>query len=59
MNGLSPRERGNPETLLVYRWSVSENGSIPARAGEPAMASVSDLRHYGGLSPRERGNRAL
>ena len=73
VQGLSPRGRGNPQTVAASR---SYEGSIPAWAGEPRL-SVVDLydvgvyprvgggtqpRHlhtidFPGLSPRGRGNR--
>ena len=71
-DGLSPRERGNPE---LYRPLRRQPRSIPARAGEPAgtfrslgTATVYPRASGGtsdcggpliwrhGLSPRERGN---
>ena len=73
-DGLSPRERGNPE---LYRPLRRQPRSIPARAGEPAgtfrslgTATVYPRASGGtsdcggpliwrhGLSPRERGNPA-
>ena len=71
-SGLSPRTRGNPQTL---RDEQSRGGSIPANAGEPgprtpraALCRVyprerggtlrchGPARSPGGLSPRTRGN---
>ena len=70
--GLSPRERGNRDRLLVAR---GEFGTIPARAGEPRGTCGAGRRsgdyprasggttwktltppEREGLSPRERGN---
>ncbi len=70
--GLSPRVRGNPETLTLAEWPER---SIPAGAGEPATSLGFDyasmvyprgcggtpmhtthLKANQGLSPRVRGN---
>ena len=72
--GLSPRVRGNPPTLIE---AYGHGGSIPARAGEPQDDSQRRLQQrvypracggtfllcghrspQQGLSPRVRGNRA-
>ena len=50
--GLSPRVRGNLLTERVMDFPI---GSIPARAGEPAVLGV-HLPALEGLSPRVRGN---
>ena len=51
-SGLSPRVRGNRKHRLLQGYC---RGSIPACAGEPAMASL-PIKRTCGLSPRVRGN---
>ena len=49
-SGLSPRVRGNRADLI---WHVSQEGSIPASAGEPAPSLRKELAHE--VYPRECG----
>ena len=55
--GLSPRVRGN--RISAGAPTGRRNRSIPARAGEPAIAGNPLCRMVMGLSPRVRGNRFL
>ena len=52
--GLSPRVRGNQTRPLTYRQAIR---SIPARAGEPAGATVAIIGH--GVYPRACGGTAV